>query len=40
MKENRISNAVVRNHGLTLTEYKKITNFLERDPNLLELGIF
>ncbi len=35
-----ISSKIIENHGLTLKEYNKIQKFLQRDPNLLELGIF
>ena len=36
----KITNEIIKKHGLTLDEYKKIQNLLKRDPNLLELGIF
>ncbi len=36
----KISNEIVKKHGLTFDEYKKIVNLIGRDPNLLELGIY
>ena len=36
----KITNEIIKKHGLTSDEYKKIQNLLKRDPNLLELGIF
>ena len=36
----KITNAIVEKHGLKLDEYSKIRELLEREPNLLELGIF
>ena len=35
-----LSKAQIEAHGLTTEEYKKIKEFLGRDSNLLELGIF
>ena len=35
-----ITKKQVEAHGLSADEYKKIKEFLDRDPNLLELGIF
>ena len=35
-----INNKVIENHGLNNKEYKNIKKILNRDPNLLELGIF
>ncbi len=35
-----ISEKIIKNHGLTIDEYKKIQKLLSRNPNLLELGIF
>jgi phosphoribosylformylglycinamidine synthase II len=36
----KINNEIVKNHGLTKDEYKKIITLLEREPNMVELGIF
>ena len=36
----KISNDIVKKHGLNLDEFSKIKKTLKRDPNLLELGIF
>src|SRR2546430_2032443 len=36
----RISPEIVRQHGLTEDEYRRIVGHLGRDPNLVELGIF
>jgi len=36
----KITDQIVINHGLKLEEYSKIQELLQRDPNLLELGIF
>ena len=36
----KITDQIVINHGLKLEEYSKIKKLLQRDPNLLELGIF
>ena len=36
----KITNAIVEKHGLKLDEYSKIKELLNREPNLLELGIF
>ena len=36
----KISNKIIERHGLKIDEYKKIKLLLEREPNLLELGIF
>jgi phosphoribosylformylglycinamidine synthase II len=36
----KITNAIVEKHGLKLDEYSKIKDMLNREPNLLELGIF
>ena len=35
-----INSKVIENHGLNNKEYKNIKKILNRDPNLLELGIF
>ena len=35
-----ITNNIVKKHGLTLEEYKRIQRLIKRNPNLLELGIF
>ena len=36
----RITPDIVRQHGLTEDEYRRIVGHLGRDPNLVELGIF
>ena len=36
----KITKELIQSHGLKLDEYKKIKNFLGREANLLELGIF
>jgi phosphoribosylformylglycinamidine synthase subunit PurL len=36
----RITPEIVRQHGLTEDEYRRIVGHLGRDPNLVELGIF
>jgi phosphoribosylformylglycinamidine synthase II len=36
----KITNELVEKHGLKLEEYSKIKKLMNRDPNLLELGIF
>ncbi len=36
----RITNQIVKKHGLSLKEYEGIKKLLNREPNLLELGIF
>ena len=36
----KITNKIIKNHGLKLEEYKNIQKLIKRDPNLLELGIF
>jgi phosphoribosylformylglycinamidine synthase subunit PurL len=36
----KITDSIVEKHGLKLDEYSKIKDLLQRDPNLLELGIF
>ena len=36
----KITNKLIENHGLKLEEYSKIKKLMNRDPNLLELGIF
>ena len=36
----KITNQVVKKHGLKLEEYSNIKKLLKREPNLLELGIF
>ncbi len=35
-----ISNQIIEKHGLKLEEFEKIKKLLNREPNLLELGIF
>ncbi len=36
----KITNQVIKRHGLELDDYSNIKKFLQREPNLLELGIF
>jgi phosphoribosylformylglycinamidine synthase subunit PurL len=36
----RITPEIVRQHGLTEEEYRRIVGHLGRDPNLVELGVF
>jgi len=36
----KISSQIIKKHGISLEEYKKILELIGRDPNLLELGIF
>ena len=36
----KISETVVKEHGLSAGEYKKILSILEREPTMVELGIF
>jgi len=36
----KISSRIISDHGLNKDEYNKIVSLIERDPNLLELGIF
>ena len=36
----KISNQIIENHGLKPNEFEEIKKLLNRDPNLLELGIF
>ena len=36
----KITNLIVEKHGLKLEEYSKIKQLMNREPNLLELGIF
>ena len=36
----KITNELVEKHGLKAEEFKKIQKLLNRNPNLLELGIF
>ena len=35
-----ITPEIVAEHGLSLDEYARILELLDRDPNLVELGIF
>ena len=35
-----ITNQIVEKHGLKLEEFEVIKKLLNREPNLLELGIF
>ncbi|MBA1337796.1 MAG: phosphoribosylformylglycinamidine synthase [Pelagibacterales bacterium] len=36
----KITKDIIKNHGISLLEYKKIINLINREPNHLELGIF
>ena len=36
----KISAEIVSEHGLTREEYQNVLNIMEREPNLVELGIF
>ena len=36
----KITNEIIQTHGLNNDEFLKIKQLLNRDPNLLELGIF
>ena len=36
----KITHQIIEKHGLKPEEYESIVKLLERDPNLLELGIF
>ena len=35
-----ITDQIVEKHGLKIEEYEEIKKLLNREPNLLELGIF
>ncbi len=35
-----IDDSIIKEHGLTQEEYKRITDLIQREPNLTELGIF
>ncbi len=36
----KISDQIIKNHGLKIDEFENIKELLKREPNLLELGIF
>ena len=36
----KITNQIIEDHGLKQEEFENIKKLLEREPNLLELGIF
>ena len=38
--EMKITEDIVKEHGLNPEEYQRIVSSLGREPNLLELGIF
>ena len=40
MPKTEITDLIIKKHGLTQIEYKKICDLLKRSPNFLELGIF
>jgi len=40
MSKAQITNSLIKKHGLTQNEYKKICQLLKRNPNIVELGIF
>ena len=35
-----ITPEIVREHGLTVEEFRRITDLIDRTPNMTELGIF
>lgn len=39
-EKTAITDEIIKNHGLTKEEHKKVLEMLGREPNLLELGIF
>ena len=36
----KITDSIIKKHGLKLDEYTKIKDLLKREPNILELGVF
>ena len=36
----KITSKIINAHGIKESEYKKIIKLINREPNLLELGIF
>jgi len=36
----KLNDNIIKKHGIKADEYKKIINLIDREPNLLELGIF
>ena len=36
----KITKEIIQSHGLKIEEYEKIRKLIDREPNLLELGIF
>ncbi len=40
MNSTPISSEMIKQHGLSVEEYKKIIGFLGREPRLVELGVF
>ena len=36
----KITENLIRNHGITPQEYEIIINLIDREPNITELGIF
>ena len=36
----KITENLIRNHGITPQEYETIINLIDREPNITELGIF
>ena len=36
----KITPEIVKKHGIKSDEYQKILNLIDKEPNLLELGIF
>ena len=36
----KISDNIIEKHGLKKDEFQKISKLLNREPNLLELGVF
>ena len=38
--KKKITKKIIKDHGISLEEYKMILKIMGREPNLLELGIF
>ena len=38
--DNQITPEVVAEHGLTEEEYGRVLRIMDREPNMVELGIF
>ena len=39
-KYPKVTSEIIKEHGLSNVEYEKITDFLQRDANYVELGIY